>query len=191
MALLTDATHKPATQERSPERVVLGVDYGTVRIGLALGFLDTGLVIQLPVLPNPGDEAGAVASLALLVGERAPECVVLGNPVMPVSGDDSAMSKVVARIADRLRDATGVEVVLQDERCSSVEAEETLKEAGLRWWQYAKGHVDTLAAMAIVRRYFAAAYPELALLREEEPAEPPPAAESRRDRRKRARKKRR
>ncbi len=44
-----------------PESVTfLGVDYGTVRIGLALGFLDSGLVVQLPVLPNPGSVKAAV-----------------------------------------------------------------------------------------------------------------------------------
>ena len=161
-----------------------------MRIGMALGFLDTGLVIQLPVLPNPGDEARTVASLAVVVGERTPECVVIGNPVMPVSGDDSAMSKIVARIAEGLRAETGVEVVLQDERCSSIEAEDTLKEVGLRWWQYDKGQVDTLAAMAIVRRYMAVVNPDLVILREEPPDAPPEAQrETRRDRRRRGRKK--
>jgi putative Holliday junction resolvase len=172
----------------SPERTFLGIDYGTVRIGLALGFLDSGLVIQLPILPNPGDEKKAIESLTAVVRERAPLRVVLGNPVMPLSGDPSAMSKIVARVAAALESATGIEVVLQDERRSSVDAEEELTKAGLRWWQYGKGQIDTMAAMAIVRGHLVQENPSLAMQTEEPPDLPDPKRDSRRDRRRRARK---
>ena len=170
-----------------PSKAVLGVDYGTVRIGLALGFLDSGLVVQLPVLANPGNVAEAVASLASLAKEKGATRVVVGNPVY-ASGDPSAMSRKVAVVAEALR-AEGLDVALQDERRTSVDAEEQLSAMGLRWWQYDKGQVDTLAAMAIVRAYMLNANPGLALL-DEEPPEPPPPRESRRDRRRRARRKR-
>ncbi len=187
--LLTEpSSESPDPSKASPERTFLGIDYGTVRIGLALGFLDSGLVIQLPVLPNPGDEQRAVESLVAVVQERAPLRVVLGNPVMPLSGDPSAMSKIVARVASALRKATGVDVVLQDERRSSVDAEEELKAAGLRWWQYGKGQIDTMAAMAIVRAQLVQENPGLAMQREEPPELPEPKRDSRRDRRRRARK---
>lgn len=187
--VLTETPPESAdTPAASPERTFLGIDYGTVRIGLALGFLDSGLVIQLPILPNPGNEEKAIESLAGVVRERAPLRVVLGNPVMPLSGDPSAMSRIVARIASGLESAAGVEVVLQDERRSSVNAEEELKEVGLRWWQYGKGQIDTMAAMAIVRAQMVQDNPSLAMQREEPEDLPDPKRDSRRDRRRRARK---
>ena len=51
----------------------------------------------------------------------------------------------------KLEEQSGLPVLLQDERLSSVEAEARLKALGLRWWQYDKGQVDAMAAMAIAR----------------------------------------
>ena len=83
--------------------LVLGVDYGEVRIGLALGDLGSGLVLALPVLEHPGDEEGAAERLAEVARIREVGHVVLGNPIH-MSGAASPMSLAVARIRDLIAD---------------------------------------------------------------------------------------
>lgn len=174
--------------------VVLGVDYGTVRVGLALGFLDTGLTIALPVLPNPGGEDALVASLAEVARARDATVIVIGNP-LHMSGKRSEGSRTVTRLRDRLAELTKLPVVLEDERLTSADAEAQLKDAGLRWWQVPKGQIDTVSAMGIVRGYMTRRKPELLVAKEEPP--PPEVVEekddtrARRERRKKAQRRKR
>lgn len=174
---------------RPAKGAVLGVDYGTVRVGLALGFRSSGLVIPLPVLPHPGSEAEVVRSLAAVARERGAERVVFGNP-LHASGAPSEMSRAVGRVAAALGEALDAPVVLRDEHGTSKDAEARLASLGLRWWQYDKGRVDALAAMAIVRADLLAENPRLGLLpADPEPEAPPPRA-GRKERRRRARRRR-
>lgn len=173
------------------EGAVLGVDYGTVRIGLALGDLASGLVLPLPVLPNPGTVEGAITRLEEVARGRSAVTVVLGDPVF-ASGVPSPMSLTIARVADELARRLGVPVLRRDERLTSVNAEETLAAQGLRWWQYSKGQVDTLAAMTLVRELLIERDPELGKVREEDPGEPAqPDRTDKADRRRRHQKRRR
>jgi len=146
---------------------VLGVDYGTKRIGLALGELGSGLVLPLPVLENPGSLEGCAERIAEIARGRDAAIVVLGKPVH-MSGDESAMSKEVTKLAGALSALITAPVVLRDERLSSVTAQEQLASAGLRWWQYEKGKIDQLAAMNIVRELLIEVKPELGKIREDE-----------------------
>lgn len=166
---------------------VLGVDYGTVRIGLALGELGSGLVLPLPVLSNPGTLDEAAARIAEIARGREAALLVLGNPVH-MSGEASSMSEKVAKLRDALAAALSVPVILRDERLSSVAAEEQLAAAGLRWWQYEKGKIDTLAAMNLVRELLVELKPELGRLEEDAPA--PPERREKDQRRRDARKRR-
>lgn len=184
---MSDDPGGDAPAAEAPDLVVLGVDYGSVRVGLALGYLRTGLTIALPVLDNPGTEEAVVTALASVAQARGVDVVVIGDP-KHMSGKASQGSRTAARLAEGLRRALGIEVVLEDERLTSADAEAQLRDAGLRWWQVPKGQIDTVAAMGIVRGYLTRRNPDLLLAREEE-APPPPerdAGRERRDRRKRA-----
>jgi len=80
----------------------------------------------LPVLAHPGDEAGVVARLAEVARGRGATVVVLGDP-KHLSGAVSAQSRVVHRVRDLLAAAIApVPVVLEDERLTSVDAEQQL-----------------------------------------------------------------
>lgn len=176
-----------APADELPEEVVLGVDYGTVRIGLALGYVRTGLTLGLPVLDNPGSEEGVVERLAEVARARGVSVVVIGDP-KHMSGAVSSGSRTSARLAEGLRRALDVLVVLEDERLTSADAEAQMRDVGLRWWQVPRGKIDTVAAMGIVRAYLTKRNPALLLATEEEAAPPPEreAGRERRDRRKRA-----
>ncbi|MCA8922795.1 MAG: Holliday junction resolvase RuvX [Planctomycetes bacterium] len=167
---------------------VLGVDYGRRRVGTALGFLDSGLVIPLGVVHHPGTQAALVELLAELVVAREVDVVVLGKP-LHADGRESPMSAEVAELRAALLERLEVPVEWVDERHSSQDAEASLKDAGLRWWQVEKGRIDALAAMAIARSYLHAQNPELALT-PEPPAASPEPFDDRRARRQRLRRKR-
>jgi putative holliday junction resolvase len=169
---------------------VLGVDFGTVRIGLALGEIGSGLVLPLPVLANPGTLEDTAARIEEVARGREAAVVVIGNPVH-MSGEASEMSARVETLRAALQSRLQVPVILRDERLSSVAAEEQLASAGLKWWQYEKGKIDTLAAMGMVRELLIEIRPELGRISEEEPEAPMPRREKdqrRRDARKKRRK---
>ncbi|MDC3378807.1 Holliday junction resolvase RuvX [Planctomycetota bacterium] len=176
-----DETPEPAEKERD----VLGVDYGLKRIGVALGNVDSGLVLPLQTLAHPGDEASVVELLADVARTRAVGRILLGDP-LNMSGTKSPMSKSVRRLKAGLETALeGVVVELVDERLTSTDAEQRLRAAGVRWWQVDKGQVDAMAAMSITRDYLVRVNPRLLLEREPPPPLPSDAGgQSKRDRRK-------
>lgn len=152
---------------------VLGVDLGTVRVGLALGEPGSGLILPLPTLDHPGSDEALVARLAELARARDVAAVVIGLP-LHAGGAESSNSRQATRLRELLTAALGeaCPVHLQDERWTSAQAETELRELGLRWWQVPKSQVDAMAAMTIVRDWLS----ERGLLPPEPGQEPPAPA---------------
>jgi putative holliday junction resolvase len=105
---------------------VLGVDVGTVRVGIAVSDLD-GLVATPLVTIPAGDDL--IARLAELARERMCKTVVVGLP-RALSGRETESTSRAMQVADGLR-AVGLNVQLWDERLSSAEAERVLLAAGM------------------------------------------------------------
>lgn len=103
----------------------LGVDAGTVRIGLAVSDPDGLVATPLDTLRADGDVAARIAERAATEGCEA---VVVGLP-RALHGGDTDSTRHARAIAEGVR-AHGVEVHLWDERLSSAEAERTLLGAG-------------------------------------------------------------
>lgn len=112
----------------------LGVDVGTVRVGLAIS--DPGGVLATPLdtLDGAPDTADGTAALVARLAERAGaegcDTVVVGLP-RALSGRDTASTAHARAVAEALRSA-GLTVELWDERLSSAEAERVLIGAGRR-----------------------------------------------------------
>lgn len=180
----------------SSSRTVLGLDYGTVRIGLALALPGGGLIVPLETLANPGEDAAAADLVADLVRSHSADELVIGDP-LHMDGAVSDMSRRVHAFAELVRARVEVPVHLQDERLTSQEAERQFREAGLHWREVDKGRIDAVAAMGILRDWRQAqADLEPPEPRESSPApelepEPPQSPPSRRDRRRQSRRKRR
>jgi putative Holliday junction resolvase len=114
----------------------LGVDLGTVRVGLALS--DPGKIIASPhdTLPAgdveaddwPQQMADAIAEVARA---RDVDTIVVGLP-RSLAGRETASASMARRVAGALRERTAATVELWDERLSSVEAERMLIGAGQR-----------------------------------------------------------
>ncbi len=105
----------------------MGVDVGTVRVGVAVS--DAGGMVATPHTTLPaGDELAD--ALARLAAELSCETVVVGLP-RGMSGRDTASTRDARDVAAKLAEQ-GLNVQLWDERLSSVEAERVLIEAGRR-----------------------------------------------------------
>lgn len=134
----------------------LGIDYGDRRIGLAVSDVSATLARPLRVVEPGGSLPERAAAVAGEVAAVAAEpdglaVVVLGVP----RALDGAAHRQTARVlafADALRTVTGVPLVLQDERLTSVEAETRLA-VRERDWRKRKARLDAAAAAVILQDY--------------------------------------
>lgn len=133
---------------------ILALDVGRRRIGLAIA-----------VEGSAAHGLGAMARRSLredlerlkrVADERGVERIVVGLP-LNMDGSESAMAREVRDFGERLRTAAGVEVVYQDERLTSFEAEERLKQRGMSLKKMLeakrRGAVDEMAAVAVLEDY--------------------------------------
>lgn len=125
----------------------LGVDYGTKRVGLALSD-PLGLTARpLAVVPR----SKIVEEVVSLVKEQEVGTIVVGLPT-GLGGDEGISASEARKLADELAAATGVDVVLRDERYTSRMAESALLESGMKRRQRRES-VDKVAAAIILQDY--------------------------------------
>jgi len=140
--------------------VVIGLDYGLRRIGIAVS--DPAGRLALAVGTHvTGRDGSIVARLRALAAERGATGLVIGLP-LPADGREAAMAARARRFAARLGEELGLPVVMLDERYSSQEAERWI---GLRGRPARRGEVDAVAAQIILQDYLDRRQP-----RGEEPA---------------------
>jgi putative Holliday junction resolvase len=125
--------------------VVIGVDVGSVRVGVAAS--DPGGILATPVATLPRD--GALDALVALVAEREAVEVVVGHP-RHLSGAAGASARDAESFADSLRERVDVPVTLVDERLTTVTAQRALRRSGIKAKDQ-RAVVDQAAAVAILQ----------------------------------------
>lgn len=130
--------------------IVLGIDFGTKRIGIASG--DTELAMAFPLRSVAGGEraAGDVADIAVKEGAGR---IVVGIP-RRMTGDASAEAGETEQLAlafvEELRAATQITVDTEDERLSSAYADSVRSLSGAHHKDFDR---DAVAAAAILETY--------------------------------------
>jgi putative holliday junction resolvase len=133
--------------------VVLGLDVGRARIGVARAERGTGLAFGRGAIDRRGTVADIEAVRALADAEGA-DLVVVGLP-RPTRGQDSSQTRLVRTFAEALSRA-GMDVIFEDERFTTALSERQLREAALpRGKRRAKGAVDEASAILILESYLA------------------------------------
>lgn len=99
---------------------VIGFDYGTRRIGIAVGNRITRSARPLSIVANRDGEPNWTA-LDVLVAEWRPGAFVVGLP-LTLDGQEQTISRAARLFATTLEQRYGLVVHLVDERLSSVEA---------------------------------------------------------------------
>jgi len=132
---------------------ILAVDPGTRRVGLAI--TDPLQLIASPLRSISFNSADRlVKDLLALIKAREVERVVVGLPIRE-DGTEGEGCQRARSLAGRLREA-GVQVTLWDERYSSREAQNTLREMGFNRKQ-SIGRIDQVAAAIILEDYLRSA----------------------------------
>jgi len=129
---------------------ILGVDYGERRVGLAVSDPLLLTAQGLDVVKNEGPRkiAEEISARAKETGARQ---IVVGLP-RNMNGSLGKGAMVVMEFAERLRRASGLEVVLWDERLSTARAEREMLDADLSRARRAKVR-DKVAAQLVLQNY--------------------------------------
>ena len=132
---------------------ILGLDYGAHTVGVAAS--DELFLTAQPVetIRRERENAirGTLCRLETLARGRDVALLVLGLP-LNMDGSEGERAAVTRAFGERLKKRLGLPVVFSDERLTSVEAEERLREQGLSARQRAEA-IDTMAAVVILEEY--------------------------------------
>lgn len=133
--------------------VWLGVDVGTVRVGVARS--DPGEVLASPLTTLARDAAGDrdIAELAALALELGAVGVVVGLP-RTLAGREGVAARLARDYAQRLAAAiTPLPVRHVDERLTTVSAQRKLHEQGMRGAKRVRTVVDQAAAAELLQQW--------------------------------------
>jgi putative pre-16S rRNA nuclease len=130
---------------------ILGIDWGEVRIGLALSDETQTLATPLETLVRRAGKRLPMRRLMELTGLHQPVGVVVG---LPLSGEgrEEASASSAREMADAIARQTGLPLDLWDERMSTARALGSIREQG----GSARGRraeVDALAAAVLLQHY--------------------------------------
>ncbi|MCI8866600.1 MAG: Holliday junction resolvase RuvX [Anaerotignum sp.] len=133
---------------------ILGLDYGDKTIGVAVSdpFGWTAQGVEIIRRENPAEYKKSLRRLGELIEEYHAEAIVLGYPKNLDNSEGERCEKTKA-FCERLKNRfPKTEVVLWDERFSTVAAERALREANLSHGQR-KRVIDKMAAVHILQGY--------------------------------------
>ncbi|MCL2516992.1 MAG: Holliday junction resolvase RuvX [Oscillospiraceae bacterium] len=128
----------------------LGVDFGEARTGLAVSD-SLGLMAHGIGTVKTGGFANLIQVIKEKLAEYSINSIVVGNPVN-MNGSVGEKSGVIQMLAERIKMELGVEVILFDERCTTMTAHKILNETDTRG-KKRKAVIDTLAAEIILQNY--------------------------------------
>ncbi len=129
---------------------IMGIDYGSARIGIALSD-------ELQVLAHPaetitlGKGIDPIARVARLVEEKNVERIIVGLP-RHMNGTRGESAAKAQAFAEELRARVSCEVQTWDERLSTVAAHRSLRDAGKRSRQ-TREYIDQVAAQLVLQSY--------------------------------------
>jgi putative Holliday junction resolvase len=147
-----DAAPPPTTDDPLPTGgALLGVDYGTRRIGIAVCNAEQTIAVPLETWTCRSREDDA-RHFRELVRDYRIRGIVVGLPLMSRSGDESRQAASAREFGAWLQAETGIPVAYWDERYSSSEAETLLWSRGEPPGRK-KGRLDGLAAQIILQGY--------------------------------------
>jgi len=132
---------------------VIAFDFGTQRIGVAIGEGLLGQARALTTIESPANDARFTA-IGKLIAEWQPARLVVGLP-LALDGTEHEMTARSRRFAHQLEGRFRLPVELIDERLTSVEAERSVKPGRDK---SAKARVDAEAARLILQDWFAHAH---------------------------------
>ncbi|HEU5041804.1 MAG TPA: Holliday junction resolvase RuvX [Gemmatimonadales bacterium] len=130
---------------------LLAVDWGEVRLGLALSDETQTLASPLETLVRRAGKRLPLARFFALVTEHRPVGVVVGLPLTG-EGEEEESALAARALAEELARQTGLPVELWDERMSTARALAAIREQGGST-RGRKAEVDALAAAVLLQHF--------------------------------------
>lgn len=130
---------------------VLGFDFGEKRIGVAVGEHILGIAHPLTTIAAEANDE-RFSQIEKLIAEWRPALLVVGL-ALSLDGEEHGLTALCKKFARRLDGRFGLPVVLVDERLSSAEASQNLREMGIGGRRQ-KPMLDQVAAQRILQSYF-------------------------------------
>ena len=132
---------------------ILGLDYGSKTVGVAvsdpLGL--TAQKVETIWRKQENKLRRTLARIEELIAEYEVEKIVLGFP-KNMNNTVGERAEKALEFGEMLKKRTGLEVIMWDERLTTVEADRTLIEAGVRR-ENRKQYLDGIAALFILQGY--------------------------------------
>ena len=142
-------------QASEPPKIVVALDFGHKRIGIASGDTLTRNAHPRATIGN-GPAGPDWNALDRLLADTRPACIAVGEPYN-ADGSESPLTGAARRFATELARRSSLPVEMVDERWSSQDAEERLRAqraSGERRRRVTREDVDAVAAAVILERWF-------------------------------------
>ena len=130
--------------------ILLGLDVGDTRIGVALSDALGIAAHPLCTLTRKNRQVDLIA-ISDLVSIHKVECIVIGLPIS-LDGSIGTQAEKVQKFAERLKHVIDIPIEFQDERFTTAEAEEILRELN-KDTKAQKELIDEVAAVIILKDY--------------------------------------
>lgn len=131
---------------------IAGIDYGTKRIGLALGDDTVRIAFAAETIPGQDNPRRDAAAVALWAAANEVGAFVVGLP-LNMDGSVGSQAARVEKFAAALREESGKPVEFEDERLTSYAADTALRARGFKRPKQS-GLRDAVAAQVILKAYF-------------------------------------
>ncbi len=138
-----------------PITTLLGFDFGTRSIGVAVGQMITATAAPLPAL-KARDGIPDWQLIENFIEQWQPQQLVVGLP-LNMDGTEQDVSRLARKFANRLNARYRLPVALCDERLTSADARSMLFELG-GFKKLGKEKVDSVAACLILQSHMESAY---------------------------------
>ena len=132
---------------------IIGLDYGSKTVGVAVSdpLLLTAQGVEIIRRERETKLRQTLARIEELIKEYEADTIVLGYP-KNMNNTEGTRCEKTQEFKEMLERRTGLPVVLWDERLTTVMADQTMMEEGIRR-EHRKQYVDKLAAVFILQGY--------------------------------------
>ena len=132
---------------------IMGLDFGSKTVGVAISdaLLLTAQGVEIIRRKEENKLRQTLARIEELIKEYEVEKIVLGCP-KHMNGTEGVRVELTEDFKEKLERRTGLPVVMWDERLTTVAADRTMMEAGIRR-EHRKEYVDMIAATFILQGY--------------------------------------
>jgi putative Holliday junction resolvase len=124
---------------------IIAFDYGTKKIGVAVGQTETYTSSPLQIIINKDDKVNW-NEISILLNEWKPELIIIGKP-LNMDGSDSEIMKQVEKFYQKLKNTYDINLEYIDERLTTFEAKQILEDTDIN-------QVDANAAKILIDNWF-------------------------------------